>query len=278
MKHLQKIVIDQYHEISSLRPYSSLQLRACHPRRITSYKKLIKRFAELSSNNPTIQIMFRGQNKDYRDSKDETLLLPSIYRNIGNNVDELKRRFAILSDATQKLSKRFRGHTYPRGLMHLAKHKELCWAILQHYEVCCTPLLDITPDLDSALSFAVSKSTNGVLYAIGISNHYKAFEHDFDQDMVFLRLDSLMPSTALRPFFQRGCLIGTWPIVDNKFRKKYDVSMRLLAIIEVEKKYLQNSGFNEKGNDFLFPNRGDNIYKICSEIKKGLKAKYKTIC
>ena len=43
------------------------------------------------------------------------------------------------------------------------------WAILQHYEVCSTPLLDVTHSLQSALSFAIGDgASEGYLFVLAL--------------------------------------------------------------------------------------------------------------
>ncbi len=196
---------------------------------------------------------------------------PSIYRppkSTKLSTSTLSKRFAILKLAEDALVSRIGKHiTYPYGFKNLILYKEIRWSVLQHYQVCDTPLLDITPNLDVALSFALTWSGKGVLNVIGVPNRYSAFDHDMVEQMVFLRLDSLLPPYALRSYFQNACLIGTSPTIGHNNSMKYDVARRLLATIEIRRSEFKKTGFIPKSQDYLYPLR-DRFYRICKAVKR----------
>ncbi|WP_133512954.1 FRG domain-containing protein [Candidatus Thiosymbion oneisti] len=60
----------------------------------------------------------------------------------------LDREFELLKNAEQLLVEHIRRRD-------LIENQIVRWAILQHYEVCKTPLLGVTASLQSALTFAI---------------------------------------------------------------------------------------------------------------------------
>ena len=86
-------------------------------------------------------------------------MLPSIYRNKADTgfAREIDRtaRFNILEEETQYLlSKCEENQWIPKqGISQMKRFPELSWAVLQHYEICPTPVLDVTQSLRVAASF-----------------------------------------------------------------------------------------------------------------------------
>jgi hypothetical protein len=80
------------------------------------------------------------------------------------------------------------------------------WAILQHYEVCDTPLLDVTNSLRVAASFATNNpaAEGPVLYVLGVPSLSGSITASSEQGLQIIRLSSICPPEARRPYFQEG--------------------------------------------------------------------------
>jgi hypothetical protein len=52
----------------------------------------------------------------------------------------------------------------------LNKYPEIAWSLLQHYEICDTPLLDLTHSLHVSCSFAFdsNEGETGIIYVLGM--------------------------------------------------------------------------------------------------------------
>ena len=144
---------------------------------------------------------------------------------------------------------------------------------MQHYEVCQTPLLDFTHSLRVACSFAFLYSNGGDPYVsiFGLPYVTNRISINSEHDIVNIRLLSICPPDALRPYFQDGYLASTDEITTNfESLTELDFSNRLLAKF----KLINNNNFWEEefdriSNNYLFPN-GDLVLKICKNIKEEL--------
>jgi hypothetical protein len=99
----------------------------------------------------------------------------------------------------------------------LKKFPELQWSILQHYEVCDTPLLDLKQSLRVAASFALNwTSSEGYIFVFALPYPNGTISYFSEEELVIVRLLSVCPSEALRPHFQEGYLVGTFPTYIKK--------------------------------------------------------------
>lgn len=126
------------------------------PKQVDSFRDLVRVIAEISFHNPEFVLFYRGQAKDYKKNLKEkdpvSSFYPTIYRKRGASLTsaELKERFERLDALSDKLREQFSAQEIS-GHDKLAKFPELAWAILQHYEVCPTPLIDVTHSLRVAV-------------------------------------------------------------------------------------------------------------------------------
>lgn len=121
--------------------------------KVKSYLDLAIKLAELQFRNQDYVLFFRGQDKDHKNVENNTSLKPSLFRPDGTGNpgrDLLVERFGKLETAEKILIERC-GFL---GAERLRRHRILRWSILQHYEVCPTPLLDVTHSARIAASFA----------------------------------------------------------------------------------------------------------------------------
>ncbi|MCK7500127.1 MAG: FRG domain-containing protein [Comamonadaceae bacterium] len=140
------------------RQLTTRQVRESAATPIASFRQLVEAVARLSFHNPDYFLIYRGQRRDHLIESNATSLYPAIYRSEGSLPNaELRSRFQTLDRAAALLHAEFRSHSI-EGSAKLGKFPELTWAMLQHYEVCPTPLLDVTQSLRVAASFALERA------------------------------------------------------------------------------------------------------------------------
>jgi len=190
---------------------------------VSTFRDLVHIIAELSYYNPALNLYFRGQQKDITDSKSRSKLYPSIFRPAsGQKIlrkSRIKKRFQRLKQVLKEL----KNSASSLGLSGpLSKHPEYWLALIQHYQLCKTPMLDISQSLQVAASFALMDDnydfshSYGYLYVIALPHVYGSISKFADDDMVIARLKSICPPDALRPHFQEGLLAGRWPLTLSK--------------------------------------------------------------
>ena len=179
----------------------------------------------------------------------------------------MNARYTRLQTASKQLLIKYKENGW-HGLSTLEKFPEVCWAILQHYEACDTPLLDITSSLRVACSFALRKaSKSAIVYVIGLPHTNGSISYYADEEQIIVRLLSICPPNALRPYYQEGYLVGTFPTTESKRRtRSLDVANRLVAKFEIPKKNFWDAHFTDIPELALFQ-ENDKMYEIVSSIK-----------
>lgn len=236
--------------------------------KIPTFHDLIMEIAELSYKNPDVMLFYRGQNSNYI-KKIYSTLYPSIYRS--NNEKEIEFEFKILENSANKLLQELEkdDNVDVEELKEIKKIKLLQYSILQHYEVCKTPLLDLTQSLKVACSFATlnNKNKTGYIYVLGLPYITGRISVDSENYITNVRLLSISCSSSKRPFFQEGYLVQTEFVSDTNIEKgELDFNRRIVAIYEFEnnKKFWESeTPINE--ND-LYPPK-DIMKNICKKIK-----------
>ena len=152
----------------------------------------------------------------------------------------------------------------------MLKYRELKWAILQHYEICSTPLLDVTHSLRAACSFALNNADEkGVLLVFGFPYPHGSISYFVEEELLIVRLLSICPPQAIRPYYQEGYLVGTFPLSINPedVNSKLDISRRLIAKFVLKKKCFWDDNFQNIPDQALFPSN-DPMKDICDNIKR----------
>jgi hypothetical protein len=253
--------------------YYVREIRESEPKPVRTFKALVKEMAEISFNNPELAIFYRGQSKEHFVTKEKTSAYPSILRNIKNQSKSrlfLSQRYEILNKANELLLDEFENNELD-GESVITKFPEVSWAVLQHYEICDTPLLDFTSSLRVACSFALhNEGGKGIVYAFGFPHTNGSISYYADEELVNLRLLSICPPIAMRPHFQEGYLIGTFPTTEISRRSiQYDLSRRLIAKFEINKNRFWSSNFHEIPQKALFPSY-DKMEKLARKIHQSL--------
>lgn len=208
---------------------------------VRTYSELIGRLAQLAYGNPEFVLLFRGQMREYPELG-RTTLFPSMYRvsdyDDAQYAEILRNRYKQLKSFERKLFNNILANTDYReqaGRSELAR-----WAILQHYEKCPTPLLDVTSSALVACSFSffiTNENLPGyaILYVLGFPQISGSITVSPHQELQVVRLSGVCPPEILRPYFQEGYLVGTYPSVlsldtKNQYkREEMDCSRRLIA-------------------------------------------------
>jgi hypothetical protein len=243
------------------------------PIKVETYDELVRYNAQILHYNRNITIFYRGQNEE-RKFENKTQLLPSIFRKFAGQKNlQLKERFSTLNEKSALLRKKVSLRKPSlAGTALLNKFPEIAWSILQHYQVCATPVLDISHSLHVACSFAFDNNagSSGMIYALGMPWANDAIGYNTYEELFNIRLLSICPPQAQRPFFQEGYLTGHFPfhkMDDPKRIEQFDLARRLIAKFQIP---IADSFW---GDDFkpvphakLYPAR-DILDEICQEFR-----------
>jgi len=251
-----------------------IDITSAEPLLIENFIDLVKKIAILSFHNKDHLLFFRGQKNDHLNRKGNSSFYPSIYRTRnGENLSKqlLNIRFTLLDQASNLLVKKFVQHGITDSITELKRRKFIQWSILQHYEVCDTPLLDLTQSLRVACSFALPKNQDfGYVFVFGMPYITNRITINSEQDIVNIRLINICPPQALRPYFQEGNLVGTADVLnDYEERSELDFKRRLIAKFKISD-HAKFWGDQQSLERYLMP-KGDQIEALCQEIKNELK-------
>ncbi len=246
---------------------------------VKSYHELLEKCAIVKFYNNHYSILYRGQRSDWM-AGTHSSLYPSIYRNIsfsstGSHSDsktKLLERYATLDIMERRLEKAL----ISREVYH---DRMLRWSLLQHYEVCPTPLFDLTTSLQVALSFALEESTpDAYLYLLAVPHLTGPFSVSLEAGTQAIQLSQFCPPSALRPHFQEAVLVGSYPTPDkaaieggtNLFAPYLgqNFACRLIAKFHLQDCSKWNSeGFSPIVQDIMYPNRKDGVFKATEHLK-----------
>jgi hypothetical protein len=238
---------------------------------INTFSKLVEEVAKLSYLNKDYLLFYRGQTKDYTYKDKYSSFFPTIYRSEYLLRDEITSKFKFLESSCKALVKLFQESKH-YGYKDVVRRKLIQWSILQHYEVCDTPLLDFTQSLRVACSFAQLGAENiekAFVYVFGLPYITNRITVNSEHEIVNIRLLSICPPNALRPYYQEGFLACTEDITDVYDRKyELDFTNRLIAKFEIPTSDdFWGTGFHKIPPESLYP-KDDPMISICNQIKK----------
>jgi hypothetical protein len=235
----------------------------------TTFRALVEHVARLAYINGDEMLFFRGQDRDYQSKAGGTTLYPAIYRGDLLAAVELVHRFELLDQAARLLVERFKAAGV-EGHRELRQKRYIQWSILQHYEVVPTPLLDLTQSLRVACSFAQLRSTESTccVHVLGLPYLTNRLSINSEHDIVNVRLLSICPPAALRPYFQEGYLAGTADVTtDFESKTELDFRNRLIAKFAIPRAHsFWGAGFEQIPETALYP-KGDKIFDLCARFK-----------
>lgn len=236
--------------------------------KVHTFRELVENVAKLSFLNKDYMLFYRGQVQDFRNKAGISTFYPTIYRGDYLPQKELTNRFSILKEKGQRLSVLFEEDKI-EGYKEVKKRENIQWSILQHYEVCPTPFLDFTHSLRVASSFALlnNSSDRGYVFIFALPYPTNRISVNSEHDLVNIRLLSICPPTALRPYFQEGYLISTDGVTDNYDKKsELDFTNRLVAKFEIPNDIsFWGKDFNAIPNNLLYPDN-DPVFELCKKL------------
>ena len=248
-----------------------------HP--VRSYLELATKIAELQFRNRNHVLMFRGQGRDYRNEQKNTSLKASLFRGVAKNrnPDEatLARRYDTLQRAEDLLVENY---TF-LGRERVLRYRIIRWAILQHYEVCATPLIDVTHSLRIAASFAsAGDGDEAFVFVIGVPNVSGAITESAEAGIQIVRLSSVCPPAAVRPHVQEGYLLGEYPEMTAFAQKQLyphyevDFGRRLVAKFRFNpRRFWKKGAFPKVDDKALYPtSRSDPFARVAKDIMRNL--------
>ncbi len=258
-----------HNSLSSGITYILKDVRRSEPTVINTFPELVESIAKVYYNNKHLNLFYRGQNAEHMNANEETMIMPSIYRGLGSRDEQdeiISGRKTLLKQADEFLRNKIgkKGVDLDATFM---KYKEVRWAIFQHYEVCKTPLLDVTSSLRAACSFAFhNDSDTGYLYVLGLPHINGSISYYVDESLLNIKLLSICPPHALRPHYQEGYLVGSFPMEIEEDIDILDFGRRLIAKFKIIKSTFWNEHFREIPVEALYPT-GDRFKELSNDIK-----------
>jgi hypothetical protein len=236
---------------------------------VKSYVQLAQKVAELQFRNRDLVLLFRGQRLDYKNRQGNSSLRPSLLREQKSN-DAYER--LLMAERLLREKYNFTGKD------RIARHQALRWTILQHYEVCGTPLLDVTQSLRIAASFATDKNSDqAFVYVLGVPHISGAITAHDDAGIEVIRLSSVCPPEAMRPHLQEGYLLSEYPELANLDQRKHYENHELDFGKRIVSKFVFNpKTFWERSiafplieeNALYLPEVSDPVLALAQEIKR----------
>lgn len=186
---------------------------------VTSFRQLTNLVADLGYHNRSFNLLFRGQQNDYLDKNGKSTIYPTICR--PEKTVENKYRKAIRTPTIERrwndvgrLVEQLRRKDKESG--GLRKYDEYYLAIIQHYGLAPTNLIDLTQSLRVAASFALAKDKKGFVFVLGMPHPQGSISFVVDLDLTMIKLQNVCHSEALRPHYQEGYLVGRTPFIPKK--------------------------------------------------------------
>jgi hypothetical protein len=209
---------------------------------VHSYSQLLEAIAFLGAMNKRLTLFFRGQASAQEPK-------PTLFRTGGwdflntrsfqispRNRDRYWERLPEVGKRVYEICKSAAfGLPRWRGLRDV---REIQWAVIQHYHVWPTPLIDLSGSLRAAATFAMAfrggtpkVPQRGFLYVAGMPYSTGSIAYDLDQNLVLARLQSACPPVARRPHYQEGFLAGRFPFgrPDEETEKGSSLRRRIVA-------------------------------------------------
>lgn len=239
---------------------------------VGSFHELVEQVAQLSYLNKDHLLFFRGQAQDHRNKAGASTFYPSIYRGERVPREQIMLGFDVLESASARLCDALQSRDIG-GHRDVRRRKYIQWSILQHYEVCATPLLDFTQSLVVACSFAYLDADGGdpYVFAFGLPFLTNRVSVNSEHDLVNIRLLSICPPEALRPYFQEGYLAGTDEVsTEYDSKTELDFNNRLVAKFRLTGgAKFWGEGYRKLPESVLYPPR-DMVLEICHSLRREL--------
>lgn len=239
---------------------------------VNTYGDLIMEIADLSIKNPGVVLFFRGQHEIHR-AKKYASLYPSIFRSKKDQVMSDFNKLEFASDLLKVIIGDYKDAYNQSEINEIQNIELLRHSLLQHYEICGTPLLDVTQSLKVACSFALSNEKgdmliDGYIFVLALPYVNGRITVNYDEYITNIRLLSIGTSISKRPYFQEGYMVRSiYDVFDYDTKEEYDFKNRLLAIYHIKNNNKFWGSEHILKNDQLYPVE-DSMKDIAAQITK----------
>lgn len=274
-------VFAYFDEAKKIRAATNSEIRAGSGHPVSSYLELAKKVADLQFHNREHVLLFRGQASDFKNRLRNTTLKPGVLRSDTNHPlnppgsDELGLRFQRLKHFERRLVDIFE-HKKVLGRQRVARHRILRWSILQHYEICGTPLLDVSQSIRVAASFAsMGEAPTAFFYVLAVPNISGVISASAEAGLQTVKLAGICPPNAVRPYIQEGFLLGEYPEMPDFDQKQHykhyeiDFGRRLIAKFRLDlRSFWADPNFPKVERGALYPDARDPLFKLLKPLGK----------
>lgn len=232
---------------------------------ITNYWSLVELVAQIAALNPGYELLYRGQSREYRGPRERNhVLWPSLWRN-SQRRPAFDERCRFLKETDSRLLRSCLSYRYQdkRVIEKMKSSPVARWALIQHYGIAETPLLDLTRSLQIACAFALEKTDVGYLYILGLPYQHEMFMTDNLAGLINVSLLGVTPYDAKRPLAQDGYLAGQndwWRLYASSEEgysesRKVDFADRIVIVFRLEDRdnFWTNCPTGKVGTERLYP-------------------------
>jgi hypothetical protein len=267
---------DQFVKSDSLKQTWLSTIRATDPMQVNSYAELTDMVAKLAFFNRGHVLFFRGQPEEYCLGSEYPTIYPTMFRKIIKG-EATKKKLEETLDVEEEILKIKNHHRKPRfhGAKSILESDHIRWALLQHYEICDTPLIDVTQSLHVAASFAIknkpkTKDAKGIIYVVALPWPSKNYHSNKEEGLYLVRLAGITPPQAKRPYRQEAYAAMSINVdkkpIDNI--DVYDLTNRLVCKFEINNSpEFWSDAIKPLPESFLAP-KEDVFYKFMKEDPK----------
>lgn len=263
-----------------------------------NFQELSRSIAALRVARPHWRLVYRGQRNDYstryglETGIGKTTLHPRILRPYpfdgGTPSDSTYcHRLQRLKKAEKALIAMSSETLFgAKGMEMLKRYRCLRWALLQHYEICRTPVLDVTTSLLVATSFATAKKNQNArafVYVLAIPWGIGAVQTSVEEGLQTIDLSLFCPPEAPRPHVQEGLLLAEHPELTefeledlrssgrNGRHHTFDFARRLVAKFWIDPyRFWEASTVGPLSREFLSPK--DTVRRLTLKVKAAIKS------
>ena len=135
---------NQFIPNNTLTPTGTTRIVATDPMEVKTYSEMVDMVSKLAYFNRRYVLFFRGQSKEYRLDNRFPTIYPTYFRkyiqgiDIRNLTEFLEYKQVELKEKNHNRKPRF------HGALSIMESLHVRWALLQHYEICDTPVIDVT--------------------------------------------------------------------------------------------------------------------------------------
>jgi len=239
--HTFPIENNQFVQNDTLNPIGINRIIGTDPMQVNTYSEMADMVSKLAWFNRQYVLFFRGQGEEYNVGSRFPTVYPTYFRKYILKAMSFEDLMYTLSNKQDELKEK-NHNRQPRfhGASSVFESLHVRWALLQHYNICDTPLVDITQSLHVAASFALQKESKdtvktGIVYVFALPWPSRHYHRNKEEDIFLVRLAGVTPPQAKRPYRQEAYTVMSRD-VDFKKRdnlERYDLAKRLVCKFEI---------------------------------------------